>query len=84
MLCFDLMEMVGQQVEQIRNHKKHKENYKKCIRDLNILWVEAAECGYDFNRGSQLHNGVFYVMNSMEIIQEEGLACGLPDSPYTM
>ena len=37
MLCFDLMEMVGTQVELIRKNQEYKKNYNECINTLNSV-----------------------------------------------
>ena len=45
------MEMVGTEVEALRTLKKHKDTYNNCIGDLNTLFREAENVGYDFTRG---------------------------------
>ncbi len=54
MLCFDLMETIGTEVESIRYHnnlKNHNDIFSICVRDLNTLFRESQNLGYDFTRG---------------------------------
>ncbi len=38
MLCYDIMELVGEQVIIIRKNQEYKNNYNKCINILNDIF----------------------------------------------
>ena len=37
-LCFDIMELVGKQVDIIRQTKENKKNYGECVNTLNTIY----------------------------------------------
>ncbi len=50
MLCYDIMETVGTQVEQIRKTKEYKKNYNECIKLLNTSYYHKSPLdGSKFN-----------------------------------
>jgi len=49
MLCYDIMELVGEQVIIIRKNQEYKNNYNKCINILNDIFRDGVlRDMYDF------------------------------------
>ena len=46
-LCFDIMELIGEQVNIIRKNKEYKKNYGECINTLKTVFREDTDNLFD-------------------------------------
>ncbi len=47
-LCFDIMDLVGEQVNIIRKNKEYKKNYGECVNTLKTIYREDTENFFDY------------------------------------